>query len=189
MSETQKDRSVHAVKSFDWFALLGRDGLRTRYRPRSRIYSLFFSVVPWLDLIVLGTAVVLFTRTMAIVPGVIVDLPRLSTAEGARSTLVIVARAIETAIDKEEAGYPVDDGATVKPIAVMAFFDDERFNLSQPHHIATFRNAVRALLARTGETQALLYLDQTVTYENCMRLTQLLRDAGIDSVNFVMQEP
>lgn len=189
MSETSKNVSVDATKSFDWFALLGRDGLRTRYRPRSRIYSLFFSVVPWLDLIVLAVAFVFFARAMVVVPGIIVDLPKLPTEEGVRSTLAIVARAIEPVSDKAETGYSADDGATVKPIAVMVFFDDERFNLSQPHHIATFRNAVRAMLARTGETQALLYLDETVTYGNSMRLTLLLRDAGVDSVNFVVQEP
>jgi biopolymer transport protein ExbD len=189
VSETPKNASAHEKKSFEWFATLDRDGLRTRYRPQSRIYSLFFAVVPWLDIIVLTLAVVLFTHARAIVPGIIVDLPRLPTEEGGRSTLAIVVRAIAPAADKTENEYPADDGATVKPIGVMVFFDDERFNLSQPHHIATFRNGVRTMLARTGETQALLYLDQAVTYENSMRLTLLLRDAGVDRVNFVIQEP
>lgn len=189
MSKTPKTESTDATKSFDWFAGLGRDGLRTRYRPRSRIYSFFLAVVPWLDLIVLTMAVVLLTRAMAVVPGFIVDLPRLPSEEGVQSTLAIVARAIEPTGDQAETAYVSDDGATVKPVDVMVFFDDERFNLSQPHHIATFRNAVRAMLARTGETQVLLYLDRAVTHENSMRLALLLRHAGVDRVNFVMQEP
>lgn len=189
MSDAPKKLPADGVKSFDWFATLSRDGLRTRYRPRSRVYSLFFAVVPWLDMIVLAMAFVLFARAMAMVPGMTVDLPTLPVDDGLRSTVAIVARAIAPTTEKEGVDYVADDGATVKPIAVMVFFDDERFNLSQPHHIATFRNAVRAMLARTGETQALLYLDQTVTHENSMRLTVLLRDVGIDRINFVIQEP
>lgn len=189
MSDAFKSAPMDSLKSFDWFGTLGRDGLRTRYRPRSRVYSLFFAVVPWLNLIVLTVAFVLFSRAMAIVPGITVDLPTLPVEEGLRSTVAIVARAIAPTEEKMEVEYSADDGATIKPITVMVFFDDERFNLSQPHHIATFRNAVRAMLTRTGETQALLYLDQAVTHENSMRLTLLLRNAGVDSINFVIQEP
>lgn len=189
MSDASENIPVHVVKSFDWFATLGRDGLRTRYRPRSRIYSFFFVVVPWLDLIVLALAFVLFAQAMAIVPGITVDLPTLPVVTGLRSTVAIVARTINSPTEEVGETYTADDGATVKPIGVMIFFDDERFNLSQPHHIATFRNAVRAMLARTGETEALLYLEQSVTHENSMRLTLLLRDAGVNTINFVVQEP
>lgn len=189
MNDTPHVSPTDTVKSFDWFATFGRGGLRIRYRPRSRVYSLFFVVVPWLDLIVLAVAFVLFTRAMATVPGIIVDLPALPVEAGLQSTVAIVARAIEPTAEKVEMAYTADDGATAKPIAVMVFFDDERFNLSQPHHIATFRNAVRVKLARTGETKVLLYLDQAVTHESSMRLALLLRDAGIGRVNFVVQAP
>lgn len=174
---------------FDWFGNFGRDGIRTRYRPRSRIYSAFFVVVPWFDMLILSVAFSFFSLLMSSTPGVTVDLPVFAVKDGMRSTIMIVAKASPLGVESLAESGGVDDGATVRPMGITVFLNDSRFNLSQPHHISTFRNSLETLILQSGETEALLYIDKDITHENTMRLAMLLKSAGVSRVCYVVKEP
>ncbi|MGI5869187.1 MAG: ExbD/TolR family protein [Kiritimatiellia bacterium] len=165
----------------DWFSRLPRESLRTRYQPRSRIYTLFFAVVPWINVALLVVAYVFFMRSASLVPGQPVELPTAPFHDGTRSSLVLVAKAIRTA-PVPRATAPEDDGAVVEPIGLVVFFDDSEYDLSQVHRISTLRNAVAETMQRRGETEVLLYLDRATLHEDAMRLANLLRGAGATRV-------
>lgn len=189
MNEPMRPGESEAPLQFDWFASFGRDGIRTRYRPRSRIYSVFFVVVPWFDMMILSVAFAFFSQMMASTPGVTVDLPVYAVKDGMRSTIMIVAKATPLGVETAAESARVDDGATVRPMAITVFFNDARFNLSQPYHIATFRNTLETLISQSGETEALLYMDKDITHENTMRFAMLLKSAGVSRICYVVKEP
>lgn len=189
MNEPISPNESEAPLQFDWFANFGRDGIRTRYRPRSRIYSVFFVVVPWFDMMILSVAFAFFSQLMASTPGVVVDLPVSAVTEGMRSTIMIVAKASPLGVEAHAQSDGIDDGATVKPMGITVFFNDARFNLSQPHHISTFRNALETLILQSGEKEALLYMDKDITHENTMRFAMLLQSAGVSRICYVVKEP
>ncbi len=189
MTEPTTRSEDEAPLQFDWFGNFGRDGIRTRYRPRSRIYSAVFAVVPWFDVMILAMAFVVFSQMISVVPGIPVDLPVNMVREGMRSTIMIVAKASPLGVKTPTKTDKADDGATVSPMGITAFLNDSRFNLSQPHHIATFRNTLSSLISRSGETEALLYLDKDITHENTMRFSMLLKSAGVSRICYVVKEP
>ncbi len=191
-NEVRPSASGNQDLPFDWFSAFDRDGLRTRYRPRTRAQTAFFSVAPWFDVLVLAVSIVLFSRVMAVIPGTLVELPVYAADEGLRASVVIVAKAVEVPDRFSEAdrmGVEEDDGARVRPIGMTVFFDDERFNLAQTHQIASFRNAIAQRLVRSGETDALLYLDKAISHENSMALALLLQESGIQRVLYVAKAP
>ncbi len=189
MNEPMRQSESEVPLQFDWFANFGRDGIRTRYRPRSRIYSVFFVVVPWFDMMIISVAFAFFTLMMSSTPGISVDLPAFAVKDGMRSTIMIVAKVSPLGVESLAESGGVDDGATVPPMGVTVFFNDSRYNLSQPHHIATFRNTLETLVLQSGETEALLYIDKDVTHENTMRLAMLLKSAGVSRICYVVKEP
>lgn len=189
MNEPMKRSEADVSLQFDWFGNFGRDGIRTRYRPRSRIYSAFFAVVPWFDMTVLALAFVVFSQMISVIPGVTVDLPVDTVRDGMRSTIMIVVKASPLGVETQTQPSGADDGATVRPMGITVFFNDSRFNLSQPHHIATFRNTLATLISSSGETEALLYLDEAITHENTMRFSLLLKSAGVRRICYVVKTP
>ena len=173
--------------AFDWFAKDSREGLRTRYRPRSRIYSVFFAVVPWINVALLAFAYVLFMRSASLIPGQPVELPAEPFHDGLRSSLVLVAKTGHAAPRFATTATREDDGAVVEPIGLVVFFDDGEYDLSQAHRISTLRNALAAEMESRGETEVLLYLDRTALHEDAVRLADLLRAAGATRVSFVVR--
>ena len=174
--------------AFDWFAKDSREGLRTRYRPRSRIYSVFFAVVPWINVALLAFAYVLFMRSASLIPGQPVELPAEPFHDGLRSSLVLVAKAGHAAPAPATASAArEDDGAVVEPIGLVVFFDDSEYDLSQAHRISTLRNALAETMQARGETEVLLYLDRIAPHEDALRLTDLLRSAGATRVCYVVR--
>ena len=189
MNENRAKLDPSESVRFNWFADYSRDGLRTRYRPTCRIYSGFFAVVPWLNVLLLVAAFVMLTRPSIVVPGILVNLPTQAVHDGMRSSIVLVVKALppRTVAHEDAAAVVADDGATVTPLDLEVFFNDDRFDLSQAHHIATFRNDLSSAIAGWGETKALLYLDKDITHENTMRFAKMLGDAGITRVCYVVK--
>jgi len=188
MHETSGAERPADKSAFDWFATGSREGLRTRYKPRSRIQSGFFAVVPWMNIALLAFAYVLFLQSASLVPGHTVELPAGSFHDGLRSSIVLVAKAgrdgppaAETAAARE------DDGAFVKPIGLVVFFDDSEYDLSQVHRISSLRSALSETMRARGETEVLLHLDRSALHEDALRLTDLLRGAGATRVCFVVR--
>ena len=188
MNEKRSEPVAGESIRFNWFSDYSRDGLRTHYRPPCRIYSGFFAVVPWLNVLLLVAAFVMLTRPSLVVPGVQVDLPTQAVHDGMRSSIVLVVKVLPPhTVAHEDAAVVADDGATVAPLDLEVFFNDDRFDLSQAHHIATFRNDLSSAIAGWGETKALLYLDKDITHENTMRFAKMLGDAGITRVCYVVK--
>ncbi|NLB68747.1 MAG: hypothetical protein GX804_03545, partial [Lentisphaerae bacterium] len=167
----RKKKNSRQTEGF--FVEHSQDELRTRYRPPCKIYSVFFAVVPWLNVFLLMSAFVLFLQSSAVVPGMIVDLPVERVQSGIRSSIILVAKALPRAAERKSNTYTIqsgDDGAFEIPMDVVVFFQNERFNLSQPHHIASFRNNLSAEITRSGESSALLYLDEKLANKDAIRL-------------------
>ena len=173
--------------AFDWFAKGSREGLRTRYKPRSRIQSVFFAVVPWINVALLAFAYVLFLRSTSLIPGQPVELPTEPFHDGMRSSIVLVAKAGSATPRPAATAAQEDDGAVVEPIGLVVFFDDSEYDLSQAHRISSLRNAIAATMQARGETEVLLHLDRIALHEDALRLTDLLRSAGATRVCYVVR--
>ena len=183
-NNTAPDQANAQPGQTDWFGdSSGRANLRIRYRPPCRIHSVFFSVVPWLNIFLLVMAFVLLMQSRAVVPGFNVDLPVERTGDGMRSSLIIVAKNIpHTRSAEAPAASPGNDGAVEPTMNLMLFFKDDRFNMSKPHSIATFRNNLMAAMRGQDETEVILYLDETATQKDAIRLAAMLRDAGVTRI-------
>ncbi len=187
MHEPLQSARPEGAAAFDWFPVRDREGIRTRYKPRTRIHSVFFAVVPWINVVVLAVAYVLFLRSASLVPGQPVELPSEPFHDGLRSSLVLVAKTGHAAPRFATTATREDDGAVVEPIGLVVFFDDGEYDLSQAHRISTLRNALAAEMESRGETEVLLYLDRTALHEDAVRLADLLRGAGATRVSFVVR--
>jgi biopolymer transport protein ExbD len=193
MSEKRRSEAPPETPGSDWFSYYSGDGVLTRYRPPCRIHTVFVAVVPWLNVMVLAAGFALFYGGMAEVPGILVDLPEQKATGGMRSSLVVVAKDMpqeaaapaDASVDEQES----DDGATMRTMRLVVFFKHKEYDLSQPHHLATFRNDVASAISREGETEVLLYLDKGTTHENTMRITDMLREAGTTRVCYVVKTP
>lgn len=193
MTEKRKGEAPAKTPDFDWFSDYSTDGMRTRYRPPCRIHSVFVAVVPWLNVLVLAAAFALFYGKTSEIPGIVVDLPEQTASGGMRSSLVVVAK--DMPLEDEDAGAAsvgdseFDDGATMRPMRLVVFFKHKEYDLSQPHHLATFRNDLSSAISREGETEVLLYLDKSTTHEKTVQLTDLMREAGTTRICYVVKTP
>ena len=159
-----------------WFSAPGSpEKLRARYRPAGRFSHVAFSVAPWFDVLLLLAAFLAFHRATALVPAETVALPRAAFAAGARSSLVLVARALPSA----RAGAPV---------AAEVFLDGVAWNLASPERAEAFRDALAAAARASAETGALVYMDAALSHGDAVRLAGLLREAGLESASFVTQQ-
>ena len=193
MTEKRRGEAPAEKPDFDWFSDYSADGMRTRYRPPCRILSVFVAVVPWLNVLVLAVAFAMFCGSMAKIPGIVVELPEQHASGGMRSSLVVVAKDMppetEAAGTASSDDQEFDDGTTMRPMRLVAFFKHKEYDLSQPHHIATFRNDVSSAISREGETEVLLYLDKSTTHEKTVQLTDMLREAGTTRICYVVKTP
>ena len=159
-----------------WFSEPGSpEKLRAHYRPAGRFSHVAFSVAPWFDALLLLGAFLAFHRAVALVPSETVALPRAEFASGARSSLVLVARALPAARGGD-------------PVSAEVFLDGVSWNLASPGRAAAFRDALAAAAARTAETGALVYMDAALSHGDAVRLAGLLRDAGLETASFVTQQ-
>ena len=149
-----------------WFSAPGSpEKLRAHYRPAGRFSHVAFSVAPWFDALLLLGAFLAFHRAVALVPSETVALPRAEFASGARSSLVLVARALPAARGGD-------------PVSAEVFLDGVSWNLASPERAAAFRDALAAAAARTAETGALVYMDAALSHG----------DAGLETASFVTQQ-
>lgn len=159
-----------------WFSAPGSpEKLRARYRPAGRFSHLAFSVAPWFDVLLLLAAFLGFHRAVALVPAETVALPRAEFAAGARSSLVLVVRALPPA----RAG---------RPVSAEAFLDGVAWNLASPERAAAFRDALAAAARAAAETNVLVYMDEALPHGDAVRLAGLFREAGLDTASFVTQQ-
>lgn len=178
----------------EWTVRRPADGLRTRYRPGCRINHAFFTVVPWLNVLLLGTCVVFTLTSRTLVPGVAIDLPVAPFREGLNSDLVLVVNplpAVPPAVaepdPKAAKAATAADPSTL--LGVMVFFNDDRFNLSLDNQLGRLEEAVAGYLERVGPRDALLYVDRNVPHGDVMSLVTLLRRTGVRHANIAVKTP
>ena len=171
----------------DWFGTPRPGELREHYRPAATATRLTLVLAPWFDVLLLTVATVLFHLATALVPGQPADflaapagaggLPAAGIPDGARSSLVVVVRALPAPA--------VRDRRAAAAFRAEAFFRDERFNLSLDPRRAAFRSALAEAVRSTGEDRAVVYMDGSVTHQDAVRLSALLREAGLAGASFV----
>ena len=188
MSEQEKN-------TFNWSQSFRRDRFYTQYKPKVKIYSFFFLILPWFNLFLLAFAYVYFFHALSVVPGERVQLPVVeSTHSGINSGLIITARPIYSRdledknelseeLSEDSTDYQPSSVETLPPIIV--FFKDERFNLSMPHRYVKFESKLRLEVQQKKQKIALLYADKNISLSDAMKLLEVVRKAGVEEVCFV----
>jgi len=171
----------------DWFGSPRPGELREHYRPAAAATRLTLAIAPWFDVLLLVVATVLFHVATALVPGQPVDflaapagaggLPAATLHDGARSSLVVVVRALPAPA--------VRDLRAADALRAEAFFGDGRYNLALESRRDAFRAALAAAVRASGETTALVYMDGSVPHRDAVRFSALLRDTGLAGASFV----
>jgi hypothetical protein len=145
------------------------DGLRMRFRPRSRIRQTFLLVVPWLNF---GALILLYWtlgQRLTLNPGVVFELPRAPFREGlqpgATAVMLSVAR-------------PQGQG-----METLVFFDDTRFQMSVTGQVTQLRAELARRALQPGGRQLLLLADRRVPHGDVMDLVNLARETGVQRVN------
>lgn len=180
---------------FNWSQSFGRDRFYTQYKPKVKIYSFFFLILPWFNLFLLAFAYVYFSHALSIVPGEKVRLPITKDYHtGLESGFIITVRPIysrDLNSNQDVASNTIDETedtlqleATSLP-SVIVFFKEERFNLSMPHRYASFQEKLRNESIAHEQKKALIYADKNVVLADTMKLLKVLREAGLEDVCFV----
>lgn len=162
----------------EWSTRRNAEGLRTRYRPECRINHAFFSVVPWLDTLLLAVAVIIALGSRLVVPGTGVELPDSVFNDGISTDLVLVVNSLP-----EEASLPGSEFSS------LVFFNDDRFNLSDERQAERLQESVAAHMERVGGRDALLYIDRRVPHGDIVKLNGLLRQTGVRRASLATQTP
>jgi biopolymer transport protein ExbD len=182
---------------FNWSQSYGRDRFYTQYKPKVRIYSFFFLILPWFNLFLLAFAYVYFSHALSIVPGERVNLPVAKGAHaGLKSGFIITARSIysrdadaSNSEGQEQASLSIsieEQTAEIEKLpSIIVFFKDERFNLSMPHRYASFEAKLRQESQQHKQKAALIYADKNIVLADAMKLLDVLRNAGLENVCFV----
>ncbi|MCE9615623.1 MAG: biopolymer transporter ExbD [Lentisphaerae bacterium] len=144
-------------------------GLRTRYRPRSRLGQGLISMAPWLDFVLLMIFFVLIKGNFIIEPGVRIELPRAQIRDGAPQGLAAVVLSVES-------GTPgVRDEIVV--------FNDLSFRLGDRAQVLRLKLALQDEAHRRGVTSLLLEADRHVQHGTLVEIYGLARDIGLTEVN------
>ena len=175
------------TEPLDWFGTPRPGELREHYRPAATATRITLALAPWFDVLLLVVATVLFHVATALVPGQPADflsapagaggLPAVRIHDGARSSLVVVVRAMPAPA--------VRDLRSTSACRAEAFFRDDRYNLALEPRRRAFCDALADAVRTTGQTNALVYMDGTVAHKDAVRVSALLRDAGLAGASFV----
>ena len=174
-------------------SILDLEQAYVRYKPKVKIYSFFFLILPWFNLALMAFAYVYFSHALSIVPGEKVQLPTAEQHSGLRSGFIITARPIfarDAFVDSNETQGYADEfvpGVTHNEAlpAIIVFFNDERFNLSIPHRYAGFEAKLRDESIAQEQKNALIYADKNISLGDAMKLMNALRNAGLEEICFV----
>lgn len=183
----QQDRPIPPIPDFSgtntnlWFSGSGTYGLSSRFGFSRRVSSTVVAFAPWLDVLLLCTAFVLFQFATALVPGQPVELPAIGFRDGAQSSISVVVTALPN--NRPPAEFSPADA--VRPIPAVAWFQDERYLLNHPHRVSALQNKLSETRLRSGEETLLLYLDKNLSLESTLQISTLARNAGFRNVSCV----
>ncbi|MFW5871069.1 MAG: ExbD/TolR family protein [Verrucomicrobiota bacterium] len=150
-------------------------GLRTRFFPKSRIGHGLVSMAPWFDVLFLLFFFVLLQSTSSFIlqPGITVELPRGEFTGGSHPDLIAVILYV--------------GGVGGIPGREVAFFDDERFVLSNEGDMERFKEALAARASGKKEVDLVFEADKRIQHGTMVKLMNTAVEAGVDSVNFAQK--
>lgn len=133
-------------------------------RPRSKVVRSFLLMVPWINLLVLGGILWMFSRQTLVQPGRVVELPT-GVAEEGLSTQApsAVLRVLEA---------PGREGVTV------LLLDDGRYCSDRPSELEALSHAYPG-------HELNLVVDVAVPYGTAMAWIERLRSCGVGRINLV----
>lgn len=141
------------------------DGLRMRFRPRSRIRQTFLLVVPWINFGIIMVLFLALSHRLTLAPGTAFELPTAPFHEGMQQGLTAVMIRVER---------PQGD-------QTLVFFDDARYQFPSQRELLAAQFVRRA--TKLGGRQLLLLADRRVPHGDVMTLVNLARETGIHRVN------
>ncbi|MDD5705367.1 MAG: biopolymer transporter ExbD [Kiritimatiellae bacterium] len=143
------------------------DGLRMRFRPRSRIGQPFLQVVPWVSFVIVMLLFLLLSNRMLLRPGVGFDLPRAAFREGSQSGVSVVMVSAQRP-DGDE---------------TLVFLDNVRYRLSELQQVEQLRAELGRAALRPDGRQLLLLADRHVPHGDVIAFVDLARGVGVQRVN------
>jgi biopolymer transport protein ExbD len=150
-------------------------GLRTRYRPKSRIGQGLISMAPWADLVLLVLCFWKFDSMVALQPGIGVELPEAPFEQGSRLGLVAVVMCVT----------PVGKG----PVKEIVFFDDERFVVREEGSMRALNDSIAARAKEQGDTTLVIQADRNVRHGTVVDIMNMALESGIKRVNVATRAP
>lgn len=148
------------------------DGLRMRFKPRSRIANPFLQIVPWLNIIVIIALFLVLAKRVTLQPGVVFNLPTGPFQEGLRQGLTLIMLHVKQGEGEAR---------------TFVFFDDVRYRPGDEREEEQLRQELRQAASRPGGRQALLFADRNVPHGDVMALVRVVRSAGIRTVNVALK--
>ena len=147
------------------------EGLRMRFRPRSRVGQAFLQIVPWVDFGVILLLLAVLAQRLTLSPGIVFDLPQAAFREGLYRGPTIVMASVQRSGGAE----------------TLVFFDDVRYQLDNAENAEGLRTVLGRAAAQPAGNQLLLLADRRVPQGEVVRLVSLARSAGIQRVNVAVK--
>ncbi len=160
-----QNSATHTQQWISW----GGSGIRSRLRRRGPFGGFFLQIVPWFDMAVVAALLIAVSPQYVRDRGVSFDLPSAPFSEGVQSGAGLVVF------------------RTNGPDAeTLAFFDDVRYKVGTEDEKLLAAEIAR-YARRLGGGQILLLADAQLSHGDVMRIVNLVRGAGVKSVNVAVK--
>ena len=147
-----------------------RDGLRTRYRPKSSLGRGLIEAAPWITVLLLLGMFWMLESKVVLSPGTAVELPATSGLTGTSRGLTAVV------LSHRQSGA---EGERTE----MIFFDDEPFAVDQPAQMRDLRGRLARIAAARPGQPLIVEADVRVRYGTIMELCNMAAMCGLKVVN------
>jgi biopolymer transport protein ExbD len=153
-----------------------RDDLRTRYRPRIRIFGSLVQAAPWLSVFLIVCAFVLLAPRVVLRPGVSLILPESSMPmkPGRNAIAVILSHRQSSTNDAR---------------SEIIFFDDQPFAVDKPDAMHELRRSLSRVAHAHPETILIVEADTHVRYGTIVNLCTMASRSGLKTVNLAGRFP
>lgn len=160
-----------SVKKESWSDYIKkRRSIQARFR-RGWFLNLS-SGIPWLDSIIIIVLLLVVNNRLAIVPGMVFDLPRAPLRTGVHSAYNgLTAVMIPVVHDVAQGGE------------TLIFFDDERFAMQDEDFAERLSLKVRERIHASARHDMLLLADKHIPHGDVIQFVNVVREAGVNRVN------
>lgn len=153
-------------KLFSFWTSICDDGLRTKFRPKTGISSIFLHLVPWVNLVALTILFLIVSNRISVSPTITFDLPGGSFQEGASNMPGIVM---------------LQPGDTNE--MPLVFFDGVRYKMKNPTELTNLSASISAFTQKTKLKQVILLADGNIRHADIMKIVDITRNSGINRIN------